>query len=65
MADDGARLNKLRGRPNSDQHNHSRHNRNWRCRVHRDAQRTAVGITVQWVYMRHLDNGQQCQQGQT
>jgi hypothetical protein len=33
--------------------------------VHRDAQRTPVGIAVQRVYMRHLDHGQQGQQGQT
>jgi hypothetical protein len=65
MPDDRARLNERRRDPYSDQDDHRRHNRNRSRRVHCNAQRATVSIAVQGVYMRYLNHGQQCQQGQT
>jgi hypothetical protein len=64
VADIRARLNNRRGSSHFDQDNRSRHHRNRRSRVHRDAQRAMVGIPVQRMHVRHLDHGQQRQQGQ-
>jgi hypothetical protein len=65
VANDRARLGNRRWVPDSDQDDCCRHYRDRRSRVHRDAQRAMVGILVQRVYVRHLDHGQYCQQGQT
>lgn len=65
IPDERARLNERRGGSKSDQDNHSRDDRNRRSRVHRNAQLAMVGIRVQRMHVRHLDNNQQRQQGQT
>ncbi|MGA2887237.1 MAG: hypothetical protein ABSE51_04245 [Terracidiphilus sp.] len=65
MPDDRPRLNERCGGPDSDQDNHRCHHRNGRSRVHRDAQRAMVGIRVERVCVRHLNQGQQREQGQT
>jgi hypothetical protein len=65
IPDDRARLDNRLGGADSDQDYYSRGNRN-RCRgVHRNAQRTMVGIAVQRMYVRHLDHGHHRQQSQT
>jgi hypothetical protein len=64
VADNRARLDNRRRAPHFDQDNRSRHHRNRRSGVHRDAQRTMVGIPVQRMHVRHLDHRQQRQQGQ-
>jgi hypothetical protein len=64
MPYDRARLkNPWRGL-NPDQHNHGRNSRNRRGRLHCDAQRAAVGISVGRMRVCHLGHGQQRQQGQ-
>ena len=65
IPDDRARLDNRLGGADSDQDYYSRGNRNRRRRVHRDAQRTMVGIAVQSMDMRHLDHGHHRQQSQT
>jgi len=65
MADNGARFNQRRGGAEADQDNHGREDRNRRGGVHGDAQRTMVGIAIERMHVRHLDHGQQRQQGQT
>jgi hypothetical protein len=64
VADNRARLGNRCGTPHSDQDNRSRHHRNRRSRVHRNAQRAMVGVALQWMHVRHLDHGQKRQQGQ-
>ena len=48
-----------------DQHDHRGHDRDGRSRVHHDAQRAMVGVAVERMHVRHLDHGQQRQQGKT
>lgn len=48
-----------------DQHNHRSHYRNGRSRVYDDAQRAIIGIAAERMRVRHLDHGQQRQQGKT
>jgi hypothetical protein len=64
MPYDRARLKNLWGGLNPDQHNHDRNGRNRRGRLHCDAQRAAVGISVGRMRVRNLGHGQQRQQGQ-
>jgi hypothetical protein len=64
VADNRARLDNRRRAPYFDQDNRGRHHCNRRSRVHRDAQRTMVRISIQRMHVRHLDPGQPRQQGQ-
>jgi len=64
VAGDGARFDNRRWRPHTDQNDRCRHHRNRRRRVHCDAQRAMVGIALQGMHVRHLDQDQKHQQGQ-
>jgi len=48
-----------------DQHDHGSRHRNGRGCVHDDAQRAMVGVALDRVEVRHLDDGQQRQQDKT
>lgn len=65
MPDDRAGFIDRRGSRNPHQHHRSRGYRNWRRRVHDDAQGAMVGIAVERVHMRHLDKSQERQQDKT
>lgn len=65
VAGDFARLNQRLGGSKAHQNHHGREHRNRRGRVQRDAQLAMVGIAVYRMDVRHLDDGQQRQQGQT
>lgn len=65
VADDRERL-KNRGRGlNLDQYDNSSRHRDRRCSMHHNAERAVVGIAFERVHVRHLDHGQQRQQGKT
>jgi hypothetical protein len=65
VADDRERF-KNRGRSlNLNQHDHGSRDRDRRRCVHYDAQRAVVGIALERMHVRHLDHGQQRQQGKT
>ena len=65
MADDCARLNQRLGPSDPDKDDQNSYDRNRRGRVHGNAQLAMVGIRVERMDMRHLDHGEQRQQGQT
>ena len=65
MADDCARLNQRLGPSDPDKDDQDGNDRNRRGRVHRNAQLAMVGIRVARMDVRHLDHGEQRQQGQT
>ena len=65
MADDRTRLNQRLRPSDPDKDDQDGYDCNRRGRVHRNAQLAMVGIRVERVDMRHLDHGEQRQQGQT
>jgi hypothetical protein len=65
MADDSARLDQRLRPSDPDEDDQDGNDRNRRGRVHRNAQLTMVGIGVERMDVRHLDHGEQRQQGQT
>jgi hypothetical protein len=65
MTDDCARLNQRLRPSDPDQDDQDGYDGNRRGRVHRYAQLAMVGIGVECMDVRHLDHGEQRQQGQT
>lgn len=65
VPDDRTRLSNRFWGSDSDQDHDGRGNRNRRRGVHRNAQRAMVGIVVQRMNVRHLDQGHHRQQRQT
>ncbi len=65
IADRRARLKNRQREFEPEQHHRRGHHRNRRGRVHGNAQRAVVGITVDGVDVRHLDDSQHRRQQQT
>lgn len=65
VPDDRSRLKNRSGGFDLDENDRRSHNRDRRSRMHRDAQRTMVGIAFERMDVRHLDHGQQRQQDKT
>ena len=65
MADDRTRLNQRLRPSDPDKDDQDGYDCNRRGRVHRNAQLAMVGIRVERMDVRHLDHGEQRQQGQT
>jgi len=65
VAHDRARLEYRRRRFNLDQNDHGSRYRNGRGCVHDDAQRAMVGVALNGMDVRHLNDGQQRKHGKT
>jgi hypothetical protein len=65
VANHRARFGERRLASDTNQDDCGRGNRNRHRRMHGNAQRAVVGVALQRVHMRHLDDGEQSQQGQT
>ena len=65
VADHNARFYNWRLGPDPDQEDNCRGHRNRRRRVHGNAELAMIGVGLQRMDVRHLDHGQQRQQGKT